>query len=240
MIQRLLCWFFLASCFVTLASAQSLSSVSGTVMDPMGAVVVGSTVTLLNTATAATRVDKTDKQGRYQFSQVSPGSYKIVADFQGFGMATATNVQLLVNTPATVDLTFKSAGENQVVEVTSSAAQVNTTDATLGNVITTKPIVQLPLEGRNVTGLLALQPGVTFIKEPNPGASNDYRSGSVNGGKSDQANVLLDGVDANDQQNRSSFTSVLRVTPDSIQEFRRSPAIQVRSSATAQARRSRL
>src|SRR5205823_10795928 len=77
-----------------------------------------------------------------------------------------------------------------------------------------------PFEARNVVGLLALQPGVTFLREPDPGALNDYRSGAVNGGKSDQANVTLDGVDVNDQQNRSAFTSVLRVTLDSVQEFR--------------------
>jgi len=220
LIQRLLCHFLLAFCFVAAAVGQSSSSVGGTVMDPTGAVVADVSVTLVNVDTSAARMAHTDKQGRYQFAQVTPGNYKILADSPGFGQATVSRVQLLVSTPATVDLSFKSAGTNEIVEVTSSAAQVNTSDASLGNVISTRPIVQLPLEGRNVTGLLALQPGVTFIKEPDPGAKNDPRSGSVNGGKSDQANVLLDGVDANDQQNRTSFTSVLRVTPDSIQEFR--------------------
>ena len=191
-------------------------------MDPTGAVVVGSGITLMNVATGAMRTDHTDKQGHYSFSQVTPGDYKITADAVGFGQITADKVHLLVNTPATVELKFQSAGSaaSEQVDVTTGGSEVNTTDATLGNVITTKPIQQLPLEGRNVTALLALQPGVTFIKEPNPGQNNDYRSGSVNGGKADQANVLLDGVDANDQQNRNSFTSVLRVTPDSIQEFR--------------------
>src|SRR5205823_14460042 len=66
-----------------------------------------------------------------------------------------------------------------------------------------------------------LQPGVTFFGNLDPqGATTDYRNGSVNGGKSDQANVTLDGVDVNDQQSQTAFTSVLRVTPDSVQEFR--------------------
>src|SRR5262249_49392863 len=98
--------------------------------------------------------------------------------------------------------------------------QVNTTDASLGNAVAGQAITQLPFEARNVVGLLSLQPGVVFLQEPDPGVLNDYRSGSVNGGKSDQANVMLDGVDVNDQQNRSAFTSVLRVTLDSVQEFR--------------------
>ncbi|WP_221312591.1 TonB-dependent receptor [Granulicella aggregans] len=219
MIQRLSCFLMFTFCFVAAAFGQA-TSVSGTVSDPTGAVVVDAAITLTNIDTAAARTGATNKQGVYQFSQVAPGNYSITADSAGFGKATIAKVQLLVNTPSTFDITLQSASSEVVVDVTSSASQVNTSDASLGNVISTKPIVQLPLEGRNVTGLLALQPGVTFIKEPNPGSKNDYRSGSVNGGKSDQANVLLDGVDANDQQNRTSFTSVLRVTPDSIQEFR--------------------
>jgi hypothetical protein len=204
--------------FVAAAFGQA-TSVSGIVSDPTGAVVVDAAITLTNIDTAAARTGTTNKQGIYQFSQVAPGNYSITAESPGFGKATIAKVQLLVNTPSVFDITLQTSASD-MIEVESSASQVNTSDASLGNVISTKPIVQLPLEGRNVTGLLALQPGVTFIKEPNPGAKNDYRSGSVNGGKSDQANVLLDGVDANDQQNRTSFTSVLRVTPDSIQEFR--------------------
>jgi Carboxypeptidase regulatory-like domain len=206
-------------CFVAAALGQA-TSVSGIVSDPTGAVVVDAAITLTNIDTAATRTGATNKQGVYQFNQVNPGNYSITAESAGFGKATIAKVQLLVNTPSVFDITLQSASSEVVVEVSSSASQVNTSDASLGNVISNKPIVQLPLEGRNVTGLLALQPGVTFIREPDPGSKNDYRSGSVNGGKSDQANVLLDGVDANDQQNRTSFTSVLRVTPDSIQEFR--------------------
>jgi hypothetical protein len=220
LINRLLCSAFLGFCFVTAAVGQSATSVGGTVMDSTGALVLDSTVTLVNNGTAATRTTHTSPQGHYEFAQVPPGAYTISATAQGFGKAVANDVELIVSTPATVNLTFKNAGANVTVEVTSSAIQVNTTDATLGSAITTRPIEQLPVEGHDVTSLLALQPGVTFIQSPNPGALNDPRSGSVNGGKSDQANVLLDGIDSNDQLNRTSFTSVLRVTPDSVQEFR--------------------
>jgi hypothetical protein len=205
---------------VSVVEAQS-ASVGGVVTDPTGALLSDASVTLTNLGTAASRSAPTDKQGHYQFSQVLPGMYKIVAAADGFGQVVVNNVQLLVDTPAVVNIPLATVNGNQVeVVVTSGTSEIDTADASLGNVISSHPIVELPLEGRNVTGLLALQPGVTFIREPNPGALNDYRSGSVNGGKSDQANVLLDGVDANDQQNRASFTSVLRVTPDSIQEFR--------------------
>ena len=220
MLSRLLCSILFALSLTAAAAGQSSSSVEGVITDSSGALVVDSTVTLTNVDTAATRVDHTNKQGHYQFVQMPPGNYKITAVQAGFGTVTADRVELVVSTPATVNLAFKGATENVVVEVTGAATQINTTDASLGSALTTLPIEQLPVEGHDVTSLLALQPGVTFIASPQPGALNDPRSGSVNGGKSDQANVLLDGIDSNDQLNRTSFTSVLRITPDSVQEFR--------------------
>jgi hypothetical protein len=89
-------------------------------------------------------------------------------------------------------------------------------DASLGNVVGPRLINQLPLEGRNVVNLLSLQPGVSFIG----GDTSDGRNGSVNGSKSDQANVVLDGIDVTDQINRYAFTSALRMTLDSVEEFR--------------------
>jgi hypothetical protein len=126
-----------------------------------------------------------------------------------------------VNEPVTVDLTFEKVGSvATTVSVEAEATQVNTTNATLGNAVGGQVIDQLPFEARNVVGLLAVQPGVVYLGETNPGQLNDPRSGSVDGGKADQGNVTLDGVDVNDQQNRASFTSVLGVTLDSVQEFR--------------------
>jgi TonB-dependent Receptor Plug Domain len=96
---------------------------------------------------------------------------------------------------------------------------VNTTDATLGNAFDNKQIEQLPIEARNVVELLSLQPGVLFLGS-RVDAFGDSRSGAVNGVRSDQSNVTLDGVDVNDQNNGYAFTSVLRNTQDSVEEFR--------------------
>ncbi len=220
--KRLLYWLGFGLCSAAMALAQTATSVNGTVTDPSGAVIVDATVTLLNLGTGATRQDHSNQQGHYQFNQVEPGNYRITAEANGFGRVVVNNVQLLVNTPATVPLAYKNVGATtqEVTVEADSAAQMNTEDATLGNVISNRPVVQLPLAARNPTSLLALQPGVTYTQDPQEGQVNDERSGSVNGGKADQANVLLDGVDANDQLNRTSFTSVLRATPDSIEEFR--------------------
>jgi hypothetical protein len=199
---------------------QGHTSVSGTTKDPSGAVIPGAAVVLVNVDTSAQRNEVTDAQGRYSFSQVQPGAYRLTAKASGFNDITA-DVRLQVNTPATVDLTFEKVGTVATsVSVSAEAALVNTSDASIGNAVGTQAITQLPFEGRNVVGLLAIQPGVVYLGEPDPGKLNDPRSGAVDGGKSDQGNVTLDGADVNDQQNRSSFTSVLRVTLDSVQEFR--------------------
>lgn len=211
----------IVSIFAATLFGQGLSSVSGIVKDPSGAVVPAAKISLTNSDTGATRTGVSDSAGRYQFSQVMPGTYQLAAQAPGFSELNLTNVQLLVNTPSTVDLVFEKVGTvASAVSVTAEAAQVNTEDASIGNAVAGVIVDELPFESRNVVGLLAVQPGVTYLGEPNPGALNDPRSGAVDGGKSDQGNVTLDGVDVNDQQNRASFTSVLPVTIDSVQEFR--------------------
>ncbi len=201
---------------------QALTSLSGTISDPSGAVVAGAAITLTNLQTGAQRHDKSDSAGRYNFQQVQPGRYKVAVSAAGFAETVVNDVELLVNTPSVVNIAFEKIGTvAEVISVTAEAVQVNTTDASLGNAIGNRPITQLPFEARNVVGLLALQPGVTYF---GPNVSDDFRSGSVNGGKSDQSNVVLDGVDVNEQQDRNAFTSVLRVTLDSVEEFRTSNA----------------
>jgi hypothetical protein len=197
------------------------STLNGTVTDPTGAVIPNATLTLSHAETGASREATSDAAGRYVFSQVTPGTYKLTAKASGFNEVTINDVHLLVSQPSTINVSFEKIGSTTTtVEVAAEAVQVNTTDATLGNAVGGKVITQLPFEARNVVGLLSLQPGVVYLGEPDPGSANDNRSGAVNGGKSDQANVVLDGVDVNDQQNRAAFNSVLRVTLDSVQEFR--------------------
>lgn len=197
------------------------TTLTGTVSDPSGAVIPNAKLVLENPATGLSRDAVSDNEGRYTFAQIAPGTYKLTAKAQGFNDTVLQDIRLLVNQPITINVTFeKLSGNVQVVEVAGATSQINTVDASLGNAIGDKPILQLPFDARNVVGLLAIQPGVTFIREPDPGSNGDYRSGAVNGGKSDQANVTLDGVDVNDQQERNAFTSVLRVTLDSTQEFR--------------------
>ena len=114
-----------------------------------------------------------------------------------------------------MNVKFEKVGSTTTtVMVEAEAAQLNTVDASLGNVITSQAIVELPSLARNVANLLSFQPGVAYF------GGTDDRNGSVNGGRSDQSNITLDGADVNQQSDRAAFSSVLRVTPDSVEEFR--------------------
>jgi hypothetical protein len=152
--------------------------------------------------------------------QLPPGNYQLVAKASGFTDVTIKSVDLRVDTPATINIKFEKLGAvAETVQVEAAAIQVNTTDATIGNAISTQAIMELPMYARNVAGLLAFQPGVTSFGAFGQGNLDD-RSGSVNGSKADQSNITLDGADVNDQNTRAAFTSVLRVTLDSVEEFR--------------------
>ncbi|WP_321477941.1 carboxypeptidase-like regulatory domain-containing protein [uncultured Paludibaculum sp.] len=198
------------------AWGQAATQVSGVVTDSSGAVVPAAVVDLENVDTSLKRSTAADQSGSYAFLQVVPGKYRITVKATGFRTSTVNGVQLLVNNPATVNIKLEVGQLSETVAVVAETENLNTVDASVGNAIGNKPIVQLPLNARNIVGLLALQPGVVFTKEDD----TDSRNGAVNGGKSDQANVTLDGIDVNDQMDRNAFTSVLRMTPDSVQEFR--------------------
>ena len=196
------------------AWAQATTSLSGTVTDPTGAVVVGATVTLTNVATGVTRTTTTNERGYYAFPSLPPGTYNLRAEMTGFKSIVRSNLQLLVNMPTVLDLQFTEVGEVvETIEVVGEAL-INKADASIGNPFGEVQIRQLPLLARNVVELLSLQPGAVFLP------TGDIRSGSISGSRSDQQNVTLDGVDVNDPQFGFAYTSVLRMTLDSTQEFR--------------------
>src|SRR5258708_6286249 len=138
-------------------------------------------------------------------------------------MLKEENVRLMVSTPATLNFTVVVQGQTVTVEVAGTAALVNTTDATLGHAFGTEKLENLPFEGRDPVGILSLQPGVVFIApkdNPQVNEGQDSRGGAVNGARSDQTNVTLDGVDNNDQLLGHAFEGAVRATLDSLQEFR--------------------
>jgi hypothetical protein len=182
-------------------------------------VVRGTQVTLANPAVGLSRTTTSNERGDYQFLQVPPGTYTLTAAAPGFAAVRKEGVILLVNTPATLDFVLKVGKAETTVDVRGETPAVNTVDATLGNAFDSRQIESLPSEGRNAVELLSLQAGVTYVgNQVNTGA--DSRGGAVNGARSDQTNVTLDGLDNNDQLLGQAFTGALRVPMDSLEEFR--------------------
>src|SRR5918911_4298798 len=205
--------FLLLSYGTALAQTGS-SSVRGTVVDQQGNVVGGATVTLTSPEKNFSRTQTTTESGGYLFNTVPPGAYRLEVEAKGFKKAVLADVQARVDTPLEVNVPLEVGDITEAISISAGeTAPLNTTDATIGNTFESRRIQELPLNARNVVGLLSLQPGVT-------------RAGAVNGGRADQSNITLDGVDVNEQQRGvdvvtdEAFASVLRVTPDSVQEFR--------------------
>jgi len=203
-----------------LALGQATTSVRGTVTDPDGNALVGANVVLANAESKTERNATTGGQGEYQFLLIPPGTYTLKVTAAGFRGYEQKGLALLVNTPATANLQLKVGATTEVVTVTAEAPALNLVDASVGSSFDEKQVRQIPLEGRNVPDLLSLQAGVAYTGNRIADKDQDTRNGAVNGARSDQSNVTLDGVDVNDQSNGYAFTSVLPVTQDSVQEFR--------------------
>ena len=223
------CSALLATIMLALSSAAfsqtSASSLQGTVTDPSGSAISGATVVLSNVESRTERTTVTGDQGEYRLPALPPGSYTLSVTAKGFTRYVETRLELLVNTPATANIQLKVGSATESVTVTSEAPALNAVDASLGNTFGENQVKQVPIEARNVPELLSLQAGVAYtghrqdLQDP-AYKDQDTRSGAVNGARSDQSNITLDGVDVNDQSNGYAFTSVLPTTVDSVQEFR--------------------
>lgn len=225
-VKRVLRILAIAFCIGSLTASVwaqvATTSLHGVVRDPSGAVIPGAKVTLTNTVNHKSRTATSDATGTYSFHQITPSNYTITVVTPGFAAQTK-EAELLVNQPATISFTMSVQESKQIVNVSAEAQTLNTTDASLGGAMNNQTIQALPSETRNVPDLLALQPGVLYL--PNSGGSPNNpnggsRSGAVNGVRSDQSDVTIDGIGDNDQINNYAFNGVLRETQDSIEEFR--------------------
>jgi hypothetical protein len=193
----------------------------GVVTDKSGATIAGAKVSLNNVDQGLHRETSTNGAGAYEFLALTPGTYTMTVEMRGFRKFEENNLQLLVNTPAMSNVRLEIGTTLQTVEVSGEAVTLNTSDASLGNAFNEDQIKQLPMEGRNVPDLLSLQAGVAYTgNRPDINLTTDTRSGAVNGARSDQSNITLDGVDVNTDTKGYAFSSVLPITADSVQEFR--------------------
>ncbi|HWY44952.1 MAG TPA: TonB-dependent receptor [Candidatus Sulfotelmatobacter sp.] len=185
------------------------TTIRGTITDSQGAAVGHATVNIKNIATGFSRSQESTATGGYGFELIPIGDYDLTVEAPGFRKAEFRHVHALVDNVTTLDVRLEvgSVTETVQVEASSSAVQINTQDATLGNTMVAQQITQLPLEGRNVLALLTLQPGVT-------------PDGYVAGARSDQSNITLDGIDINEAQSSDIASPVLRLNAEAIEEFR--------------------
>jgi Carboxypeptidase regulatory-like domain/TonB-dependent Receptor Plug Domain len=190
--------------FILLAAA-SLSAqtfrgtILGTVNDPSGAVIAGAKVTVKNTGTGLERSTETSADGSYSAPELPIGSYTVTVVQQGFQTFIATGVVVDVATERRVDAALKTGEISTRVEVAGDLLpQVETTSAELGGTLTADTIESLPVNGRDYTKLVYLNPGVAGSPDQISDSPGSYGTFSMNGSRGRANNFLLDGTDMND------------------------------------------
>ena len=170
-------------------------TISGTVTDPTGAVIPGSTITVRNVETGITRIISTDAAGRYTAQQLGLGGYEVTAGTAGFQTTVRAGIELTVGRQAVVDFTLRVGAVAETVTVTGEAPLLETTNATVADLVTESQMRDLPLNGRSFTNLVALQPGVVTDLGIPQGVFQGGGRMSLNGARPQQSLYLLDGTD---------------------------------------------
>jgi hypothetical protein len=206
--------------------AQATGSISGTVLDKSGSSVAGATVTATSQGTGLTRDAKTDSTGHYLLPLLPVGLYSVRVDFTNFQSAESKDLKLDVDQARELDFTLAPATVVSSVTVTGDAVVAETTNPSLGQVITSQEVSQLPLNGRNFVQLATLTSGATAETNPNSfftsAASSEVAargplSLSVGGSRPNSTDWILDGVDNNELTagGIGIYSSI-----DDIQEFK--------------------
>jgi hypothetical protein len=190
----------------------------GQVSDPTGLPVPGVKITARQAQTNYVRTTETDAVGGYILLSMPVGSYTITAEKTGFTRNEQTGIQLTVGTQVRTDIHLVVGSVTQNVEVTGQASMVNTTSAQVSGLVDSARIVELPLQGRNIAALTALQPGVSDVSAPQSQVNGDEgNTMNVNGGR---VNMFAEYVDGGLFQELVFNYGLLLPPPDAIQEFR--------------------
>jgi hypothetical protein len=205
-------FFVIAACALALTASpamygQAAGSFSGNVLDLSGSSIVGATVTATSQGTGMTRVTKTDSAGHYLISLLPVDNYSVRVDFTNFRSAESKDLHLQVDEARELDFSLSPATVVSTVTVSGSAVAAETSNPSLGQVITSQQVSQLPLNGRDFVQLATLTAGATAETNPNSffNSSADSEvaargpfSLSVGGSRPNSADWLLDGVDNNE------------------------------------------
>src|SRR5216683_1854370 len=231
MIGKRLFWAVMAwivgLCIPSFMYGQATGSFSGTVTDKSGSVIAGATVKATSEGTGVSRESKTDDAGHYLIPLLPVANYTLRVEFQGFQAVERRAVRLQVDEQRELDFTLSPASVASQVEVNATEVAVETTNPSLGQVITSEQVAQLPLNGRDFVQLATLTPGTT--SETNTGSFFNQSSAtsevaargsfslSVGGSRPNSTDWILDGVDNNELTagGIGIFSSI-----DDVQEFK--------------------
>jgi Carboxypeptidase regulatory-like domain len=218
----LICVFAMFSC--SMWGQSGSANISGVVADSSGAVIPGATVVVSNQATGLKRTVKSDGEGRYQVLALPVGTYSVTVDATGFKQAVAENLVLQIQEAREVDVKLATAGTAQTVQVDGSAVTIQTSDATVGQVVGAEQVAKLPLNGRDFVQLATLVPGTAqgsqgFFNNRGQGevAIRGTVSLAVAGMRENDNDWRLDGID-----NNELTAGAISILPsiDAIQEFK--------------------
>jgi hypothetical protein len=216
----------LAFCLLTgtmtaLVAQTFYGSILGSVTDPSSSVLPQTAVTLINSATGERRTMQTDDSGAYQFLNLPPGQYRLEVEKTGFRRFVRDPITVEVQSAVRIDVGMQVGDVTQTVEVTGLTPLIQTESSTLGQVVEARKVLEMPLNGRNVFGLVALVPGVVPGGQSGttPTGTNIFAWGNyqIGGGQSNQSATYVDGAPVNAVY--SNLTSLVP-TQDAIQEFR--------------------
>jgi hypothetical protein len=204
------------------------ATVTGTVRDSSGAVIVNAQISITDVATGVTRNVATDSAGFYATPNLLPGNYEVRVTAPGFSTVVRTGITLTVGAQQVLDIAMNVGQVTQEVKVTGEAPLVQLTSSTLSGEVDATTVRELPLNGRDWTQLATLQPGVTSLSSIQPSTATGFNRGNrgygaeltISGARPQQNNYRLDGISVNDYANGGPG-SVLggSLGVDAIEEF---------------------
>jgi hypothetical protein len=216
MYRTLFATFILVAVVATVYGQAVTGTIFGNVSDSSGGVVASAVVRAVNTDTTETRSTTSDPQGAYLFPALPAGRYRVETEVTGFKKVVRDSVGLGVNQNARVDLALEVGSVTQEVHVREDAPLVDTREAQVGSTVDRERVEDLPLNGRNVYGLVSILPGVSKATTTTTG-DNQGNFVSANGSRTRQSNFLLDGG-FNNNLGRNGGNEA--PNPDAVGEFR--------------------
>jgi hypothetical protein len=208
-----------------LAQTGTTGALTGTVTDPSGAVITGATVTATNIGTGAQRTATTGSDGAYKMSLLRPGNYRVTFTASGFKTAEIPSITISVTETALLNHSLEIGAQTQQVTVESTAVTVQTENATVGQLVPSKMVTDLPLSSRNYTQIINLSPGVVVNVASAAQLGNGTQDINVNGSGSDQNNYMMDGATITNYGSgggaqSGNYPGIGIPNPDAIQEFK--------------------